>query len=72
MHTFLSGRKIIDTPPAHLQTHKGKNQKYAERLAGSLPEKSQMYISHIAQPRKQSPCLLRIPAPVMSPGLLCP
>ena len=42
MHTFLSGRKIIDTPPAHLQAHKGKDQKNAERLAGALSENPQM------------------------------
>ena len=72
MHTFLSRRKIIDSPPAHLQAHKGKNQKNTENLAGAFPEKSQMYISHIAQPCNQSPCLFRIPAPVMSPGLLSP
>ena len=72
MYTFLSRRKVIDTPPAHLKAHEGENQQNAESLAGTFPEKSQMYISHIAQPCNQSPCLFRIPAPVMSPSLLSP
>ena len=68
----LSGGQVIDAPPTHLQEYK-RNEQYPQSelwlVSGYL---SVMYIYQISEPGNGSPRILRIPRPVMPPGLLGP
>ena len=72
MYAVLSRREVVHSPPAHLQAKEREDQQKAQPFARSSSHKSEMYIHHIAEPCDQSPCLLRIPAPVMAPCLFRP
>ena len=72
MYTVLCRRKEVYPPPAHLQTKKRKNHNSTKSPARNLSENPQMDIQQVAHPSQGSPGLLRVPVPVMSPGILRP
>ena len=47
MYAVLSRRKVVDAPPAHLETDEGEDDKKAQKPVRSLSQQSQMYIQHI-------------------------
>ena len=66
----LGSGQVIDAPPTHLQEYE-RNEQYPQSelwlVSGYL---SVMHIDEIGEPGDGSPRLLRIPRPVMPPGLL--
>ena len=73
MHAICSRRQEVHSIPAHLQQHKSNNQQQIPPH-GTLPATAhpEMQVAQICTPCCSRPCLLRVPAPICAPGLLCP
>ena len=68
----LGGRQVIDAPPTHLQEHERDDQYPQSQALSVVRPLTIVDIDEIGEPGDGSPRLLRIPRPVMSPGLLRP
>ena len=72
MDAVLCGRKVFNSPPAHLQAGESYDYQEIEQLAASFAQSSEMDIEKIGEPGDGGPGLLRVPIPIMSPSLLRP
>ena len=64
--------QVFDAPPTHLQQYERNEQYPQSELRLVRGDLSVMHINEIGEPGDGSPCLLRVPRPVMAPCLLCP
>ena len=68
----LGRRQVVDTPPAHLQEDEGDEEPPERCMAVAVGADAHMDISQVGEPRGSSPRLLRVPRPIVAPGLLSP
>ena len=68
----LSRREVVDPPPAHLQKDEGDEEPPERYTTIAVGADADMDISQIGEPRGSSPCLLRVPRPIVSPSFLSP
>lgn len=68
----LSRREVVDPPPAHLQKDEGDEEPPECCTTIAVGADAHMDISQIGKPRGCSPCLLRVPCPIVAPSFLSP
>ena len=68
----LSRREVVDAPPAHLQKDEGDEESPERYTTIAVGADAYMDISQIGEPRGSSPCLLRVPRPIVAPSFLSP
>ena len=73
MHTgALRARQVIDAPPTHLEQDEGDEEHPERHLAIVRGDAAVVHIDEIGKPGDGRPRLLRVPRPIVPPGLLSP